>query len=74
MRNPRTTLAVASIFFFGIASAAFAWSAHLDKTGKTYGIHNGSTVIDMGLTQKQARKLAKKLNEIQKKDEEEGEE
>ena len=56
------TLALSTI------SAAALWGISLDSNLRTYGIHNASGSVEMGLTLKQAHKLAKKLNKIEKKD------
>lgn len=74
----KTTGAVAAIMMvlsLGATSTAFAcdasaWSVSQDKAkGTTYGVNNGSVHLDMGLTEKQAEKLAKELNKIEAKDE-----
>ena len=58
----------ALIVSLGFSNAAHAfWRAVVDQ-GNTYGVAQGKHVIAMGLTEKQAKKLAKKLNKIQEKD------
>ena len=59
-----TLLVVVAMF----PSATFAtWSTYL-YDGTKYGIHEGNNYIPLGLTAKEARKTAHKVNKAMKKD------
>jgi len=65
------TLATTLILSLSFTNTAFAFwrvSQDTDNGQRTYGIRSGDNIVNMGLTKKQAEKLAKKLNKIEKKD------
>lgn len=59
-------LLAAAALYPGAASAT--WSAYL-YNGTEYGVREGDNFIPLGLTEKEARKVAKKLNKALEKDE-----